>query len=247
MGMTLAGSSALVTGASSGIGAALADQLADRGCRLLLVGRDERRLSRTAERTGGRAVVADLTGASDLARVASTAREVDLLVNNAGGGWAGELVDMPAEDLPRLVESNLVAAAELTRSALPPMRRRGRGHLVFVSSVAALGVAEEAVYSATKAGLRAFAASVRHEAEPSGLGVTTVLPGAVRTSFFDGRGRAYDRRFPRQVPPERVARAIVRSVERGGGETFVPAWLAVAARVQGAAPELFHRLSRRFG
>ena len=245
--MTLAGSSALVTGASSGIGAALAGQLADRGCRLVLVGRDERRLSRTAERTGGRAVVADLTGPSDLARVVSAAREVDLLVNNAGSGWAGELVDMPAEVLPRLVESNLVAAAELTRSALPPMRRRGRGHLVFVSSVAALGVAEEAVYSATKAGLRAFAASVRHEAEPSGVGVTAVLPAAVRTPFFDGRGRPYDRRLPRQVAPERVARAIVRSVERGGGETFVPAWLGVAARVQAAAPELFHRLSRRFG
>lgn len=247
MGMTLRGRSALITGASSGIGAALAAELADRGCRLVLVGRDEARLARTAERTGGRTVVADLTTASGAERVASAAREVDLLVNNAGSGWAGELVDMRAEDLRQLVEANLLSAAELTRAVLPAMRQRRRGHLVFVSSVAAFGVAEEAVYAATKAGLRAFASSVRHEAEPSGVGVTTVLPGAVRTPFFDGRGRAYDRRFPRQVAPERVARAIVGSVERGRGETFVPAWLGLAARVQGGLPELFHRLSRRFG
>ncbi len=74
-----------------------------------------------------------------------------------------------------------------------------------------------------------------------------VLPGAVRTPFFEHRGLAYDRRFSRPLAPAKAAAALLRAVERGDPEVFVPRWLAVAARVQGAAPELFHRLAQRFG
>jgi short-subunit dehydrogenase len=154
---------------------------------------------------------------------------------------------MAEPDIAALVALNLTVPIQLTRAALPGMRARGRGQLVFVSSIAAVGVGGEAAYAATKAGLRAFAASVRHEVAGQGIGVTTVLPGAVRTPFFDHRGAPYDRSFPRQLDPTEVASALLRAIERGRAEVFVPRWLTVAARVRGAAPELFHRLAQRFG
>ena len=239
--MGLTGRCALVTGASSGIGAATAEVLAGAGCELVLVGRDERRLAEVAERTRARAVVADLTTAEGLARAAEAGDRVDLLVNNAGAGWAGDLATMDPAQVGALVDLNLAAPLQLTRALLPTLRGRAGARVVFVSSIAAVGVRREAVYSATKAGLRVFAASLRQD----GLGATTVLPGAVSTPFF--AERPYERRFPRQVSAERVARALVRAVERGRGEVFVPGWLSVAARIRGAVPELFDLGARRFG
>ncbi len=246
-GLPLRGRTVLITGASAGIGAAAADALTAVGAQVILVGRDPGRLDEVAERTGGEAVAADLSTTAGLRRVGALAAEVDVLVNNAGQGWAGDLADMPADELTRLVALNLAAPMQLTRSALPAMRRRGRGHLVFVSSIAAVGVAEEAVYAATKAGLRAFATSLRHEVQGDGLGVSTVFPAAVDTSFFEGRGRPYDRRWPEPVSAQQVAAAIVAAIENGRPEVFVPGWCSIAARVHGALPGTFHRLAGRFG
>lgn len=167
-------------------------------------------------------------------------------MHSAGSGWAGELTAMAEQDIDALLALNLTVPLRLTHAALPRMRQRGRGHLVFVSSIAAVDVGGEAVYAATKAGVRAFAASVRHEVAAEGIGVTTLLPSAMSTPFFDRRGLAYDRRFPRQVDAQEVASALLRAVEKGQWEVFVPRWLTVAARVQGAMPEVFHRLARRF-
>jgi uncharacterized protein len=238
---------ALITGGSSGIGAAVADGLAAAGCRLLVLGRNRDRLDAVARRTGARAVVADLCTSEGLAQAAEAAANVDLLVNSAGLGWAGDLVAMADPDIDALVALNLTAPMRLTRAALPGMRQRGRGQLVYVSSIAAVGVGGESVYAATKAGLRTFADSVRLEVGDEGIGVTTLLPGAVRTPFFDHRGLPYDRRFPRQLDAAEVASALLEALERGDPEVFVPRWLTMAARVRGATPELFHRLAQRFG
>ncbi|MFZ0876790.1 MAG: SDR family NAD(P)-dependent oxidoreductase, partial [Pseudonocardiaceae bacterium] len=205
------------------------------------------RLDALARRTGARALMADLSTAEGLSQAADAAMGVDLLVNSAGHGWAGDLAAMAQTDIDALIAVNLTAPLRLTRAALPGMRERGRGHLVFVSSIAAVGVGGEAVYAATKAGLRTFAASVRHEVAGQGIGVTTLLPGAVRTPFFEHRAMAYDRRFPRPLAPAKVAAALLQAVERGEPEVFAPRWLSAAARVQGAVPELFHRLAGRFG
>lgn len=244
MGMTISGRTALITGASSGIGAATASALAAAGCAVVLVGRDETKLAEVATHTGGTALAADLTQPADLERVAEAASRADLLINNAGAGWAGDVAAMAPEDIHALVAVNLTAPMRLTTAALPHMTRRGVGHIVFVSSIAAVGVRGEAVYSATKAGLRAFAASVRYETP---IGVTTVLPGAVSTPFFRRRGRPYDRGFPRQVSAGAVARTLCRAVEQGRDEVFVPGWLTVPARMQGALPRTFHLLAQRFG
>ncbi|GAA0400597.1 SDR family NAD(P)-dependent oxidoreductase [Microbispora corallina] len=242
--MDLAGARVLVTGASSGIGAATAEAMARRGARLALAGRDAARLAGVAERTGGRALPGDLT--ADAADLAARAGPVDVLVANAGEGWSGPLTVMPDGTLERLVAVNLTAPMRLTRLLLPAMAERGRGHLVYVASIAgALGVREEAVYAATKAGLLAFAESLRYEAR--GVGVTVVLPGVVDTPFFERRGRPYTRSRPAPVPPERVAAAVVAAVERGRAEVYVPGWLRVPARLRGAAPGTFRALARRFG
>lgn len=233
-------SRALVTGASSGIGAAIAVRLAGLGCEVVLAGRDERRLAALAASTGGRAVVADLATDEGIGQVGEASAAPDLVVHSAGLGWVGLLAEMPSRSIAELVEVNLTAVLRLTRVLQPGLVARG-GHLVFLSSIAAVGVREEAVYSAAKAGVRAFAASLRHE----GVGVTAVLPAAVRTPFFDGRD--YDRRFPRMVEADEVAAAALRGVRRDRAEVFVPAWLTLPARISGAFPELFHHLSRRFG
>jgi short-subunit dehydrogenase len=234
----------LVTGASSGIGAATAVAMAQRGARVVLAGRDRANLDAVADRTGGDVLPGDLsTGAADLA---GRAGAVDVLVSNAGEGWSGPLTQMPAETIERVVAVNLTAPVQLTRLLLAGMMERGRGHLVFVGSIAgAVGVREEALYSATKAGLLVFAESLRYEAP--GIGVSVVLPGVVDTPFFARRGTPYTRRRPAPIPPERVAAAIVAAVERGRTESFVPAWLRLPARLRGTAPGPFRVLARRFG
>jgi short-subunit dehydrogenase len=243
--MRVADRVALVTGASSGIGAAVARRLASDGARLVVTGRDPDRLQRVADGTGAKVVVADLAAAGgvDLLLEALPARPA-LVVHCAGVGAAGPLEDLSPDRVDELIDLNLRAPVQLTRALLPGLRAQ-RGHLVFVASIAALGVAGEAVYSATKAGLRGFADAVRIEAPE--IGVTTVLPGAVDTPYFGRRGREYDRRHPRPVPADRVAEEIVRGIRRGSVEVVTPRWLALAAKVHGAAPALFARASRRFG
>jgi short-subunit dehydrogenase len=137
---------------------------------------------------------------------------------------------------------NLAAPIRLTAALAPGMVARGRGHIVNVASIAGyIGVAHEAVYSATKGGLIAFSESVRYELAGSGVGVTVVLPTVVATQFFEQRGRAYARRFPRPVGAARVAAALVAGVERDTAEVFVPRWAAVPVRLRGAVPRLFRR------
>jgi short-subunit dehydrogenase len=124
------------------------------------------------------------------------------------------------------------------------MAGRGHGAVVFIGSVAGhVGVPGEAVYAAAKAGLVGLADSLRAELAGLGVSVSVVSPGAVATPFFERRGVPYGRRFPRPVPPERVADAVMAAVRTGRPETLVPRWLAVAVRLRGAAPSLYRRLA----
>ncbi|MGA5763717.1 SDR family NAD(P)-dependent oxidoreductase [Nonomuraea bangladeshensis] len=245
--MRLADAHVLITGASSGIGAATAHALAGTGARLTLAGRDRERLAAVAAATGGDMVVCDVATQAD--ELVTRAGHVDVLVNNAGVGWAGSFVEMPAGSAERLLAVNLAAPIALTRLLLPGMLAAGRGHVVFVASIAgAVGVAREAVYSATKAGLVVFAEGLRHELRHApGVGVSVLLPGVVNTPFFVRRGAPYTRGWPAPIPPERVARAVVAAILHGRPESFVPGWLRLPARLRGAAPGPFRLLARRFG
>lgn len=246
--MTPDGAPALVTGASSGIGEAVARRLAGRAVPLVLVGRDRARLDAVAAATGGRAVVADLTDPAGRAAVTdAVGSEVGLVVHAAGVGAAAPLAETDEAGTEAVLTTDLAAPVQLTRALWPALRGAARygdgGHVVFVASIAALGVAEEAAYSAAKAGLRTFADALR--LEDGAVGVTTVLPGAVDTPFLARRG--YDRGVPRPVPPDRVAAATLRAVQRRRAEVFVPGWLRAASVVHGAAPGVFTAMSRRFG
>lgn len=248
--MKLDGAVVLVTGASSGIGAATAQLLADRGAQLLLTGRDEVRLHQVGGPRAARRVM-DLErpgAAGELADWAlSGGREVDVLIANAGIGMAGPLTDASTEQLERMITLNLTSGIELTHWLLPGMQARRRGHLAFVSSIAGyMGVAQEAVYSATKAGINGFADSVRHEVAARGITVSVTAPGLVDTAFFSRRGVPAPGGLPRPVSPDTVAAAVVRGIERDREETFVPRWLRLPARLHGAAPRMTGTLQRRF-
>jgi short-subunit dehydrogenase len=246
--VALAGARGLVTGASGGIGRAVAVALARQGVVLALHGRDVDALAVTAAATGGHCLVADLTEPGAPVSLAKQAEEhlggVDILVAGAGAGWAGPFASMTDAAVERIIGLDLVAPTELARALVPAMAARGRGCLVFVGSVAGhVGVPGESVYSAAKAGLVGLADSLRAELASSGITVSVVSPGPVSTAFFDRRGVPYTRRFPRPVPPERVAAAVVTAVGSGRPELLVPRWLSVAVRLRGAAPAMYRRLA----
>jgi short-subunit dehydrogenase len=252
--MRLTGTVALVTGGSSGIGAATARALALAGARPLIAGRDPGRLQAVARETGGLALTADLAAADGPAVLAEAATRaagpggIDVLVNSAGIGWAGPIEQMTAEQAANLIAVDLTAPIQLTRLLVPGMTARGHGHVVFVSSIAgATGVRGEAVYSAAKAGLGCFAESLADELAGRGVGVSVIVPGVVDTPFFERRGRPYDRRRPAPLPAQQVARALVCAIEREQSMVFVPRWMRLPARLHGTLPGTYRRLASRFG
>jgi NAD(P)-dependent dehydrogenase (short-subunit alcohol dehydrogenase family) len=244
---------ALVTGASSGIGAATAQALARRGWRVVVHGRDEEAVRAAAEAVCGVPVCADLAVPAEVERLAEAALRagdgrVDVLVNNAAFGWSGKFDAMDAETAGRLLAVDLAAPIALTRALLPGMRLRRAGRLVFISSIAGrLGVGGEAVYSAAKAGLDCFAESLRSELHGSGIGVGVVVPGVIDTPFFERRGTPYVRKRPRPLPASMVADAVTRCVEGSASEVYVPRWLRLPVAVRGVAPGAYRQLAGRFG
>jgi short-subunit dehydrogenase len=243
----IAGSVALVTGASSGIGREVARRLAADGARVLAHGRDAAALAEL----DATPLIADLAepgaGARLAAAALAAAGRVDIVVGNAGLGWAGPFAEMPPEAAARLLAVNLAAPIDLTRALLPAFGDRP-GYLIFVTSIAGrMGVAGEAVYSATKAGLDSFAESLRFELHGAPVRVGVVVPGVVDTAFFERRGRPYERASPRPVPAGRVADRVVGMIRRSGAESYTPGWLRLPVAVRGTLPGVYRRLGARFG
>ncbi|GGT37834.1 oxidoreductase [Streptomyces kurssanovii] len=244
----------LITGASSGIGAAVATRFAAvPGWRLLLHGRDAERLDQVAARTGGTALRADLADPASAGRIAAdaigTAGRVDVLVAAAGVGWAGPFTAIPPSAIDEVLAVDLASVVHLVRQILPQMVERGRGRIVLLGSIAgAVGVGDEAVYSAAKAALGTFADSLAYELRGTGVTISLVLPGIVDTPFFERRGTPPRRTGLKLLTPEQVAEAVWRAVMlRHRAEIFLPQWLRLPARIHGAAPLVFRRLAERFG
>jgi len=190
---------ALVTGASGGIGLALAEVLAADGHDLVLVARQEQKLRELAERLRARHGTRSLILASDLAQPGAAAAiagrleadglEVDVLVNNAGFGSLGRFAERPVEEVLAMIQVNVVAVTALTRLFLPRMVARRRGRVLNVSSTAAFQPGPlMAVYYATKAYVQSFTEAVAAEVEGTGVTVTSLAPGPTRSGFQDTAG-----------------------------------------------------------
>ncbi|MGA2452850.1 MAG: SDR family NAD(P)-dependent oxidoreductase [Solirubrobacteraceae bacterium] len=245
----IAGSSVLLTGASGGIGHAIARALHARGAQLTLTGRRTDVLEPLAVELQARALAADLSDRAALERLLDDVGDIDILLANAALPASGRLESFSIEEIDRALDVNLRAPIVLARMVAPGMLERRRGHLLFVSSLAGKAPSPGAsIYIASKAGLRAFSSALRADLHGSGVGVSTVFPGFISDAgmFADSGAQ-----LPRGVgtrTPEDVARAVVDAIEHDRGETDVaPLSLRVGAMFAGVAPELATRVSRRLG
>src|SRR4051812_41481736 len=177
---------ALVTGASSGIGAAVAELLAAHDYRVLGTSRDP---STLATRVAGvEYLPLDLGDYASVEACAAAAGDVDVLVNNAGESQSGPLEELPMDAVERLFRVNVFGAVRLTQLVLPGMRERGYGRVVMVGSMlASFPLAYRSSYVATKAAIKGFASAARREVAPFGVGVTTVEPGSISTGIGERR------------------------------------------------------------
>ena len=247
--MTAIQGTALVTGASGGIGQAIARALAARGAHVLLTGRRADVLEPLAQELGGRALAVDLAERDAPARLAEEAGEVEILVANAALPATALLDDFSVTEVDRALDVNLRAPILLAKLLGERMAARGHGHLVFISSLSGRAASPRgSLYSATKFGLRGFALALREDLRPSGVGVSTIFPGFIRDAGMWVNAGARLPRFVGTRSPQDVAAAVVRAIERNRSEVDVaPLGLRVGAAIAGLAPELSARVSHLLG
>jgi uncharacterized protein len=245
----IAGSTVLLTGATGGIGQAIARALHASGAKLILTGRRRDVLAPLVDELGARALAADLSERADLERLVDDAGDVDILLANAGIPAAGRLESFSLPEVDRTLDVNLRAPVALSRALLPGMLERGRGHLLFISSIAGkTTVPGDPLYHATKYALRGFAAGLRTDLHGSGVGVSCIFPGFIRDAgIFADSGV----KLPPGVgtrSPEDVANAVVAAIERNRGEVDVASLSQRAGVVFSAvAPDLSASVVRRLG
>ena len=227
--MDLQNARVVITGASRGIGAAIADELASAGAQLTLLARGADRLAEVADRTGATYVALDITdGAARAAALdqIEASGPIDVWINNAGVSTHGPFVEHDPADITRLFAANLEAPVQFCRSVLPAMIARGSGHIVNVSSMAmAVNTPLFATYGASKAGLSSFAESLRLELRGTGVGLTTVEIGETDTDMLndlrtnsevDDMYRFYEKlKLQRLVDPAEVAAGVRTAITDG--------------------------------
>ncbi|MEA2454079.1 MAG: hypothetical protein QOI45_341 [Thermoleophilaceae bacterium] len=225
----------IVTGASRGIGAAIADAFETRGC---TVGRVSRSGDPAADVADRESITSALDGFG----------QIDVLVANAGIAHYLPFTEMPTEQIEQLTRVNWLGTVYTVKAALPGMLERRRGHVVIVSSGAGIrSFPSAAAYGATKAAQRGFGEALRHELKGTGVGLTMVYPGQVRSSLHDHeKDRMPDwYKLERGVPPEPLAQAIVEGVEQDRREVFHPRNVRLLRIVHGLKPSLADALLRR--
>jgi uncharacterized protein len=247
----------VVTGASSGIGAQLARDLAARGMRVALLARRIERLQALAddiERAGGEAIalVCDVAERAAVehavGEVADRWGRIDLLVNNAGYGRHVLFKDHDVGDIERMIRTNVLGVVYGMKAVLPVMRARGRGWIVNLSSVAGrLGQPDEAVYSATKFAVTGLSEGLSYELAPLGIHVMVVYPALVRTEMFTPEivARMPARAMRSFVEPPAFSRALLRALERGRHEVTIPGYVGIAYAIRELFPAFHRRMTAR--
>ncbi len=248
--MVISGSRVLLTGATGGLGQAIARALHARGAELILTGRRAEVLEPLrSELAGARALAVDLSEREDLERLLTESGELDILIANAGLPAAGRLETFTVEQLDRTLEVNLRAPIVLAHALLPSMLERRHGHLLFTSSIAGKTIVPgNPLYHATKYGLRGFAAALRTDLHGSGVGVSCIFPGFIREAGMFAEAHVKLPPGTGTRTPEDVADAVVQAIERNRGEVDVAAFFQRGgAIVAGLAPDLAASVVRRFG
>ncbi len=223
--MELAGRTALLTGATGGLGRAIAKALAARGAHVALSARKAEALEVLAAELPGdghRVLVADLAEPGAAERLAAEAGEVDVLVANAGLPASGLLTDFTSEQVSRALRVNLEAPMLMARELSPAMVERGSGHLVFVSSLSGKAASpRSSIYNATKFGLRGFALGMRTDLGPKGIGVSLVSPGFIREAGMFAEAGAKPPPGMGTGTPQQVGAAVVKAVQQDKVEVAV--------------------------
>jgi short-subunit dehydrogenase len=246
--MRVGGSMAVVTGAAGGLGSAIARALHDRGAQLILTGRRKDALDSLASQVGqARVVVCDLADRTEADRLADQIGDADIMVANAALPATGKLVDFTPKDIDRALEVNLRVPIVMTRQLLPGMLERGRGHLVYISSIAGkLPTARLSVYAATKFGLRGFSSGLRQDLAGTGVSSSVVFPGSITDA-----GMLADNGLPaaphtKGLSAADVGRAVVEAIEQDKAEIDVAdRMVRIAARLGGVAPGLMAKATQR--
>jgi short-subunit dehydrogenase len=246
--MEIGGKTALLTGATGGLGRAIAEALAARGGRLVLSSRkaDELvALSESLPGEGHRVAVADLALEGAAERLIEDAGDVDILVANAGLPASGRLEGFTQEQIERAIRVNLEAPVKMARELFPPMVDRGAGHLVFVSSISGkAATARASLYAATKFGLRGFAFCLRDDLRGTGVGVSVISPGTIREAGMFADSKAKPPPGLGTGSPEQVSKAVVRAIKHNKGEiTVAPLRQRVLSRFAINAPEISGRVA----
>ncbi len=254
---TYRGLTALVTGASSGIGRLLALRLATEGARVALVARREDELEALAAEIralSGEALVLPCD-VSDSSQVTASARRaveqygaVDILVNNAGYGGQHTFLDWDVEDMERLMRVNYFGSLYFTKALLPQMVDRKSGWLVFISSVSGrIASPEKSAYAATKFAMTGFAEALSMEVEPAGVHLLTVYPGVIDTPFFSAQmlKNMPEKTRSSMVEPDGLVDAIILALAKGKRELTYPGGLAAGYVVRALAPEFLRNQVKR--
>ena len=250
------GTRALVTGASRGIGRALAERLAHRGATVGLLARSTGELEALADALPGSHVVLGGVDVGDryavlgaVGRFAEQAGGIDLLVANAGLTHYEPVAEQSLEHMEEMTRVNWLGTLYTVKAGLPSMLRAGHGHVVVVSSGAALrSFPQAAVYGATKAAQRMFAEALRHELSGTGVSLTTVYPGEIATSLHDhekGRMPAWYRGGPGAVPARALADKVLAAVEADARDLHHPPLVRLLGVVNGLSPRTADAMLRR--
>ncbi|HEY1236757.1 MAG TPA: SDR family NAD(P)-dependent oxidoreductase [Solirubrobacterales bacterium] len=252
--MRLEGKRLLLSGATGGIGRAIAGRLAGHGASLVLSSRKGDELDRLAQALPGggdrhQTIVADLAEPGAAEELVERAGDLDGLVANAALPASGRLENFSSEEVQRALRVNFESPILMGRALAIRLAEKGAGHLVFISSLSGkIGSPRSALYSSTKFGLRGFAFALREDLHPHGVGVSIVSPGFVRGAGMWADADVDPPPMIGTTTPEKVARAVVRAIERNRNEiTVAPLRQRFAAEIGYRHPEIAARLQRRSG
>ena len=249
MTVTLSDARGLLTGATGGLGHAIARALHARGASLILTGRQAAVLEPLAAEVSGTPLVADLSDPAAVRSMLTQAGDVDVLVANAALPSTGLLPDFDEEDLDRQLDVNLRAPIVMAHALLAPMVARGSGQIVMIGSVSGLVASPgSSMYNATKFGLRGFAGGLRQDLHGTGVGVSVVMPGFVRDAGMFVKSGMVLPAGVRTVTPEQVADGVLRAIDKDLGEVVVaPAELRLGAKLGQIAPGINAAIQRQAG